>query len=213
MKKPGLVVVISSPSGTGKTTVCRRLIKKYRDYQFSISATTRSPRRTEKDSVDYFFMTTEEFLKSKKAGMFVETARYLKHWYGTPIAPLEKTVSQGKVVLLDIDIQGGKSIKKIMPNAVSIFLIPPSLTELKKRLKGRHTEKLSSLRMRLKIAVTELNSWSSYDYIVVNDDLKSAVKEVHLVIEAERHKAWRLADKKYWEKSMVRLLGLSQVHR
>ncbi len=208
MKKPGLVVVISSPSGTGKTTVCRQLIKRYRDYQFSISATTRSPRKTEKDGVDYFFMTTEEFLDLKKAGMFAETARYLEHWYGTPKAPLEKTVNQGKIVLLDIDIQGGRSIKKTMPNAVTVFLIPPSLTELKKRLKGRHTEEPSSLQMRLKKAVTELSSWSYYDYAVVNDELKSAVKQIHLIIEAERHKAWRLADKKYWKKSIRRLLGL-----
>lgn len=213
MRKPGLTVVISSPSGTGKTTVCHRLVRKYKDYQFSISATTRSPRGTEKDGIDYFFMTTREFLESKKVGMFVETAGYLGHWYGTPKTPLEKAMSRGKVVLLDIDIQGGISIKRAMPDAVTIFLVPPSLAELKKRLRGRHTEEPSSLKKRLNMAVKELESWPDYDYIVVNDNLKFAVEEIHMIIEAERHKSRRLADKKYWEKSLARLLGLTGARR
>lgn len=199
MRQPGLVVVISSPSGAGKTTVCRRLVHKFKDYQFSISATTRKPRREEKDGVDYIFVTEDKFLKLRRAGFFIETAKYLGSWYGTPRAPLEKAVQRGKVMLLAIDVRGGKSIKRALKDAVLIFLAPPNLSELKKRLRNRHTEAPLSQEKRLNVAVKELKSMRSYDYVVINDVLKSAVEKIHWIIEAERHKVERLTGKKIWE--------------
>jgi len=213
MLRPGLAVVISSPSGTGKTTICLNLIKKHQDFQYSISATTRPPRKNERNGIDYYFLTSSEFLKAKKAGKFIESARYLDNWYGTPLEPLHNNIACGKVTLLDIDIQGGKSIKKQLPEAVAIFLIPPSLTELKKRLKKRRTENLETRKKRFDIAMTELKSWSSYDYVVVNDNLDTAVNEISMIINAERYKTTRLTDKMYWNKSLVKLLGLSGTGR
>ncbi|MCP4581562.1 MAG: guanylate kinase [candidate division Zixibacteria bacterium] len=209
MIKPGLAVVISSPSGTGKTTICHRLIGDYGDYQFSVSATTRQPRGEEKDGVDYYFMAEDEFLKSRTSGKFIETAQYLNCWYGTPLAPLEKAVDQGKIILLDIDVQGGKSIKDVLPQAVMIFLVPPGAAELEKRLSGRKTEDQSRIKKRLDMSIKELGVWIEYDYIIVNDDLDRAVSDVHEIIKAERHKTSRLADKKYWKKSLIELLGLN----
>jgi guanylate kinase len=213
MIRPGLVVVISSPSGTGKTTICRELIKKHKDFQFSISATTRPPRKNERNGIDYYFMTPEEFQKAKKAGNFIESAKYLNHWYGTPIAPLNEKVARGKVVLLDIDIQGGRALKRKLPQSVAIFVVPPSLTELKRRLKGRLTENAESRNKRLKAAIKELKSWIKYDYLVVNDDLSLAVDEISMIINVERFKISRLADKRYWKKSLITLLGLAGTRR
>jgi guanylate kinase len=209
MIKPGLTVVISSPSGTGKTTICHRLIKDYDDYQFSVSATTRMPRGREKNGVDYYFMAEDNFLKAKADGKFIETARYLDHWYGTPLEPLKRAMDKGKIILLDIDIQGGKSIKRAIPGAVTIFLVPPGLTVLKKRLKGRKTEDLLSIKKRLTMSIKEICVWPKYDYLVVNDNLEQAVTDVNRIVCAERLKTSRLADRKYWKKSLIKLLGLN----
>jgi len=209
MIKPGLTVVVSSPSGTGKTTICHRLIEDYDDYQFSVSATTRKPRGRERNGVDYYFMTEGDFQKARTDGKFVETARYLDHWYGTPLEPLERAMNRGKIILLDIDIQGGKSIKRAMPGAVTIFLIPPGLAVLKKRLRGRKTEDLLSIKKRLSMSIKEICVWPKYDYLVVNDNLEQAVTDVHRIVCAERLKTSRLADKKYWKKSLIKLLGLN----
>jgi len=206
--KPGLAVVISSPSGTGKTTICRKLLEKHDDFQFSVSATTRPARQNERDGIDYFFMTENDFSRNKKAGNFIETAKYLNHWYGTPIKQLKETIAYGKVVLLDIDIQGGKSIKKIMPDAVAVFLMPPSMTELKRRLKKRLTETTEAQKKRIETAAEELKSWTEYDYITVNNNLNAAVEQISMIIKTERLKTKRLNDKQYWKKSLIKLLGL-----
>jgi len=208
MMKPGLAVVISSPSGTGKTTICRKLLEKHDDFQFSVSATTRPARQNERDGIDYFFMTENDFSRNKKAGNFIETAKYLNHWYGTPIKQLKETIAYGKVVLLDIDIQGGKSIKKIMPDAVAVFLMPPSMTELKRRLKKRLTETTEAQKKRIETAAEELKSWTEYDYITVNNNLNAAVEQISMIIKTERLKTKRLNDKQYWKKSLIKLLGL-----
>jgi guanylate kinase len=208
LMKPGLAVVISSPSGTGKTTICHALIKRNADYQFSVSATSRELRGNEKNGVDYWFLNKNRFLAGKKTGMFIETTDYLGNCYGTPRKPLEKAISEGKVILLDIDIRGGFLIKKAVPQAVTIFIVPPSLSELKRRLIGRRTESVEIQKRRLKEATTELKRWNRYDYVVVNDELRKAVIDVERIIEAERRKTSRLTSATFWTKSLHRPLGL-----
>jgi guanylate kinase len=207
--KPGLAVVISSPSGTGKTTICHQLIEHYDDYQYSISATTRPPRNTEKNGRDYIFLSEKEFLEAKDHDDFIETAKYIDNWYGTPRKPLEQAIGAGRIVLLDIDVQGGESIRKALPDAVTIFLIPPSFTELERRLTNRKTENKEAITKRLIKAREELRAWNDYEYIVVNDELGRAVDEVNCIIRSEQKKTKRLRDKKYWQKTLGELLGLS----
>jgi len=212
-KKPGLAIVISSPSGTGKTTICRRLVRKHRDYQFSISATTRSPRGNERHGHDYYFYSKNDFLKAKKTGQLFETTNYLGNLYGTPKEPLLKAISQGRVILLDIDIPGGLAVKKQLPDAVTIFLVPPNMKELRRRLTMRRTETPSALKARLELAASELKRWNHYDYVVVNDDLKTAVGQVEAIIEAERLKSERKNDSRYWNRNLALMLGLAESSR
>lgn len=201
-------MVISSPSGTGKTTICHELIANCDDYVYSISATTRTPRGQEKNGVDYIFMTVDEFLKARQDDEFIETAQYLDNWYGTPKKPLMEAIDKGKIVLLDIDIQGGRSIIDALKEPVTIFLIPPDLKELERRLTDRKTDNPESIKKRLNKAIEELKAWNEYKYIVVNDDLGQAVEAVHNIINVERMKSKRLADGKFWNNSIKKFLGL-----
>jgi guanylate kinase len=207
-KLPGLIVVISSPSGTGKTTICHRLIKRHKDFIFSVSATTRPPRKKEKNGVDYYFLTDEQFNRMLKRNEFAEWANVFGYRYGTGKGELGKALKNNRVLLCDVDIQGGMSIKKKYKNAVSIFVIPPSLTELKRRLFKRRTESPSQKKLRLKTAIKELSFWKHYDYIVLNDDLKTATDEVDMIIAAERHKTGRLKNRGLWSRAQNKLLGL-----
>jgi guanylate kinase len=207
-KLPGLIVVISSPSGTGKTTICHRLIKRHKDFVFSVSATTRPPRKKEKNGIDYYFLTDEQFNRMLKGNEFAEWANVFGYRYGTGKSELGKALKNNRVLLCDVDIQGGMSIKKKYKNAVSIFVIPPSLTELKRRLFKRRTESPSQKKLRLKTAIKELSFWKHYDYIVLNDDLKTATDEVDMIIAAERHKTGRLKNRGLWSRAQNKLLGL-----
>jgi guanylate kinase len=211
--KPGLAVVISSPSGTGKTTICHALIGKNNDYEFSVSATSRERRGRETNGVDYWFLSRNKFLENKRRGKFIETTNYLGEFYGTPKQPLEKAIDSGRVMLLDIDIRGGLSIKKAVPQAVAIFIVPPSYPELEKRLVNRKTDSPEAQRKRLQEAWNELAKWNRYDYVVVNDNLKKAVMEVEMIIEAERKKTCRLGNRKFWPKSLIIPLGLNKKSR
>ncbi|NLI15162.1 MAG: guanylate kinase [candidate division Zixibacteria bacterium] len=212
-RKPGLAVVISSPSGTGKTTICRALIDRNRDYEFSVSATSRKRRGLEKNGIDYWFLSREKFLDNKKRGHYIETTNYLGEFYGTPKRPLEKAIENGRVMLLDIDIRGGLSIKKAVPQSVAIFILPPSFAELKKRLKKRETDSPEAQKRRLEEAWNELAKWNHYDYAVVNDNLEKAILEVEMIIEAERKKTCRLDKSKFWPKSLIIPLGLNKKSR
>jgi guanylate kinase len=207
-KLPGLIVVISSPSGTGKTTICHRLIKRNTDFVFSVSATTRPPRTKEKNGVDYYFLTDQQFNRMLKRNEFAEWASVFGFRYGTGKSELGKALKNNRVLLCDVDIQGGMSIKRKYKNAVSIFVIPPSLTELKKRLFRRRTESPSQKKLRLKTAIKELSFWRHYDYVVLNDDLKIATDEVDMIIAAERRKAGRLKNRGLWSRAQHKLLGL-----
>ena len=207
-KNPGLIVVISSPSGTGKTSICHKLIKKHQDFTFSVSATTRPPRKNEKNGVDYYFLTDGEFSRLLKKNEFAEWANVFGFRYGTLKSEMVRALKDDKVLLCDVDIQGGMSIKKRFKDAVSIFIIPPSLTELKKRLFKRRTESSRQKKLRLDTALNELEYWRRYDYVVLNDNLKVAVNDVDMIIAAGRKKSDRLNSGKYWPGAQAKLLGI-----
>ena len=181
----GKLIVISGPSGSGKNTVIRRLLERTRHpLVLSVSVTTRPPRPGERDGVDYFFVSPQEFERMKAAGEFVECAQYVGHWYGTPRRWLDEQLHQGRWVLLEIDVQGALQIKRQFPDAVLIFLRTPSLEEYERRLRRRGTEDERALRERLAQATRELEFAQHYDYEVVNDDVDRAVDQIETILDA-----------------------------
>ena len=186
MFKKGLMIVLSSPSGGGKTTVAQRLLKRDKNLLRSVSCTTRKPRKGEKDGRDYFFTTPRNFRVMAAKGEFLEWAQVHRNFYGTPRRWVEKQLRSGKDVLFVIDVQGGKSIKKQDPRALLIFLRPPSMAVLKNRLLGRQSEDAAALKVRLKDAVWEMKQGRRYDYRVVNDRLAKTVSEVAKILKKER---------------------------
>jgi len=188
----GLLIVISAPSGTGKTTLCHMLLKEFPKMEFSVSYTTRKPRPNEKDGVDYHFVTKEQFLKMVEEGDFLEWAEVYGNLYGTSKSQVLKALEEGKDVLLDIDPQGALQVKKNFPEAVLIFVLPPSLKELEKRLRKRGTDDEATIEKRLKVARKELQTALKYDYLVVNDELNLAFNALKSIIIAEKHRTERL---------------------
>jgi len=186
MINKGLLVVLSSPSGGGKTTVAQKLLQKDKNLVRSVSCTTRKPRPGEKNGKDYFFISRRDFLKKRSEGAFLEWAEVHKNLYGTPKSWVEAQLKKGRDVLFVIDVQGGKALKKLNPEALLVFLKPPSLAVLRKRLEGRKSEEAKALSIRLKGARWELEQGGNYDHHVVNDRLPKAVSDVLKIIRAER---------------------------
>lgn len=185
------LIVLSSPSGAGKTTICHQVVRHDRNVGYSISATTRPKRPDEVHGRDYFFYSRTNFEKSKARGEFIETAQVYHNFYGTPVGEIKRILGKGKDAIMDLDIQGMKSIKRLFPNSISIFITPSNLTELKKRLIGRE-EKTPEILKRANYLKTELNAKPKFDYWVHNDDLKTAVANVLAIIKAERLKTKRI---------------------
>lgn len=190
MKKQGSLVVVSGFAGTGKGTVMKELLKRYDSYALSISATTRNPRPGEVDGREYFFKTKEEFEQMIEEGAFVEYACYVGNYYGTPKQYVEEQLAAGKDVILEIEIQGALNIKKQFPEALLLFIAPPSADALKQRLTDRGTETQEVIEQRLARAVEESQGIENYDYLVVNDVLDECVEMVHHMIQCE---GWKMS--------------------
>ncbi len=179
----GRILVVSGPSGSGKTTLVKRLAKDPHIH-VSISATTRPPGPTDRQGVDYFFVTREEFENDIRAGRFVEYAQYGGHWYGTPKAQVDDALRRGRWVLLEIEVQGARQVRRLYPDAILAFIEPPSEQELRRRLTRRGRDSAEAIERRLEIAREEMRQKSLYDFTVVNDDLDAAEAELKEQIRA-----------------------------
>ncbi|MGI6764690.1 MAG: guanylate kinase [Anaerovoracaceae bacterium] len=180
----GLLFVVSGPSGAGKGTICKSLAEKY-DIYLSVSMTTRAPRPGEKEGVSYYFTTEEAFKKEIERGGFLEYANVYGHYYGTPKRKVEEQLAMGRDVVLEIDIQGAMQVKKNYPDGIFIFILPPSMAELRKRITGRGSETEEAINLRMREALKEVTYISKYDYCVVNGVLEEAVNRVGAIITAE----------------------------
>lgn len=192
LARRGLMFVMSSPSGAGKTTLTRLLVQKEDNIELSISVTTRPRRPTEVDGVHYHFMTRPQFEKMRDNGELLEWAEVHGNYYGTPAKPVEKALARGRDVLFDIDYQGTRQLyKRAASDVVSIFILPPSIAEMKKRIRRRATEDEATLKKRLATAKHEVPRWVEYDYVIINDDLDQAFADIHSILQAERMKRQR----------------------
>lgn len=193
MKNPGLLIVISGPSGAGKGTICKALLERS-EYWLSVSATTRSPRAGETDGSNYYFLTKDEFKQKISENDFLEYAEVYGNYYGTPKSKVMEALDAGKDVILEIDIQGALKVKDNFAQGVFIFILPPSMEELKNRIIGRGSETPESLMTRFKSAYKEINYVSKYNYAVVNDTVENAVSKIECVLNAERCRVDRIKD-------------------
>lgn len=184
MKNKGKLIVISGPSGVGKGTICRKIIKKNDNVVLSVSATTRQPRKEDTEGVTYYFKSVDEFKSMIDNDEFLEWAKYNENFYGTPYAPLRENLDKGLNVVLEIEVQGAAKVMEKYSEATFIFIAPPSVEELYKRLKGRNSESEEEIQKRVKEAERELTLKDKYDFVVVNDSLEKAIAEVESIINA-----------------------------
>lgn len=191
MKRRGILIVVSGFAGSGKGTLMNELLKQFDNYALSISATTRKPRGQEVDGKEYFFKSVEEFEKMIAQGELIEYANYVGNYYGTPKAYVEEQLNSGKDVILEIEIQGALKVKEKFPDTLLLFVTPPNATILKERLVGRGTETMEVVEMRMNRAAQEAEVVSSYDYVLVNDDLQTCVMQMHSIIQSEHHRCFR----------------------
>ena len=187
----GILIVMSGFSGAGKGTLLHRLLNDYDDFAFSVSMTTRSPREGEVDGKDYFFVTKEKFEEAIKDDLLYEHATYCDNYYGTPREYVDRQLKAGKSVILDIEVQGAMQIKEKFPDTLLVFVTPPSIAELKRRLEKRGTESAETINKRITRAKEESKWIDKYEYIVLNDDLDTAVKEMHDIVLAQRYQTKR----------------------
>ncbi len=195
-----LLVVLSSPSGGGKTVIAKLLLRRHPEYSRSISITTREKRKGEKEEVDYYFVDQKDFQRKINRDEFVEWAKVFGDYYGTPKKNILKADGKIKVLLLILDVQGGLTIKRRYPESVLIFILPPSLYKLKKRLVNRRTDGLDVIKRRLEIAIKEIEFCKKYDYLVVNRTLRETVELIEKIIVAEEHRAGKMFSDRFCRK-------------
>lgn len=188
MEQQGILAVVSGFSGAGKGTLMKELLRRYDNYALSISATTRQPRAGEADGREYFFVSEEEFRKMIEEDRLVEYAQYVNHYYGTPKDYVVQQMARGKDVILEIEIQGALKVKKRFPDALLLFVTPPSAQELLRRLVGRGTETIEVINARLKRAAEEASGMEAYDYLLINDQIDRCVEEMHRLIQLQHRR-------------------------
>ncbi|MEG2351539.1 MAG: guanylate kinase [Bacilli bacterium] len=193
-KSKGILIVISGPSGSGKDTICERLKEYNNNFWISISCTTRKPRLGEEDGVNYFFINEQEFNKKINDGDFLEYAMYNNCYYGTPRSKINEYLNKGIDVILIIEVKGALKIKSFIEEALFIFILPPTLKELGKRLKKRRTETKDKILERFRLSYKEINEVSKYNYVVVNDEIDTAAKKVNAIINAEKCRVDRIEE-------------------
>lgn len=191
LNRKGLLLVVSGPSGAGKGTICKALLNKNDQIKLSVSATTRKPRNGEVHGVNYFFIEKEEFTRMLENGEFLEHAQIYDNFYGTPKAAIIECLEKGQDVILEIEMQGARQIKEVYPEGVFIFVLPPSLEELKSRIVGRGTETQEEIEKRFSCAFEEINQIVNYDYFIVNEDIEKSVNDVEAIILSEKNKVTR----------------------
>ena len=191
--KKGVLLILSGPSGCGKDTIIRELKERFGDIKQSISATTRAMRDGEVDGVDYYFTDVASFEENIKKGYFLEYVKYGDNYYGTPKKAVDEMIDSGVSVLLKIEVEGAGNVRKLYPDIVSVFIIPPSMQVLSERLRGRGTETDESFYKRIETARDELKRASEYDYVVINDDLEQCVADVCAILKAEQSRYGKMA--------------------
>lgn len=191
MANNGLLVIFSGPSGAGKGTVMKQLLSEDDNLRLSVSATTRAPRPGEVDGKDYYFIPRDKFLSMCDSGEMLESAEYCGNFYGTPASPVDRWLSEGHDVFLEIEVQGAAKVMTMRTEAIGIFILPPSLEELERRLRSRGTEKDETVRKRLETARREISESASYDYVVVNDSVENAAEKIREILTAEKCKSCR----------------------
>ena len=193
-KKQGLLIVISAPSGAGKGTIINKMLEKNNNLWLSVSATSRPMRTNDIESKTYYFYTKEEFKNKIKENYFLEYASYADNYYGTPKKYIQEHLNNGEDVILEIEIQGAMQVKKLIPEALFVFIMPPSLKELKKRLVSRGTDTKEKILERFKIAYQEMNEVTKYNYVVVNDEIEIAADKILSIIKSERCRVDRIEE-------------------
>ena len=189
IKKEGVLLVISSPSGTGKTTICKKLLEYDKNIHLSVSVTTRKKRKNEVEGIDYYFRSRKDFLNLKSQNSFIENASVFENYYGTLKSEVLEQLQNGIDVLIDIDWQGTRQITQAMKgNLIKIFLLPPSIDELKKRLSKRNSDSIKEINFRMSKALKEIKHFDEYDYVLVNDNLDNTFQKIVKIIEVERLK-------------------------
>src|SRR6266404_8554590 len=192
IKRRGALIVVSAPSGAGKTTLCHEVRRLVPDLFYSVSHTTRAPRAGEVNGTDFHFVTEAEFLEMRDRDAFAEWAAVHGHYYGTPVRALEGALSRGLDVLLDIDTHGARQLRQRYPEAVSVFTMAPYMAELEARLRERNSNSPGDIARRLSRAKEEIAAWRQYDYLIINRDVKDAVDQLATIIQAERCRTSRL---------------------
>lgn len=186
MQNPARLFVIAAPSGAGKTTLVKALVGRNPELRFSVSYTTRKPRETEISGRDYFFVEEPEFLRLRDAGEMLESAVVFDNRYGTSRSQVEQLLSQGHHVILEIDWQGARQVRESMPESLDIFILPPSAAELEHRLRGRRTDTEEVINRRLRDALGDMSHWDEFDFVIINDDLETALDELEAILDGGR---------------------------